>query len=326
MRVYDKRPVEDFPDRPKCFGVSFDPADTYLCASCSWASKCKLFSDAWEKVESIAEVVHNLERKTYNPNEGETVEETYARLHYRWFGRRPSVKSLMSPPAKAAFSFVATWCSENDVAPSTFIAARMWSHRDTQQRAKRRGRNLSFQPNWLSGEKAVKAYRGVMRYARGRYRAATEGILDSHAGPQELLSALSVHEKNVAAYYVASVLKDDGEDWDECVRLADPCREWLSVDCVRRGVTKFSGVYKNLCGEFSTGYMQHVRKLMELRAACEISARYDPRLPCRIGFKKFSWESFAALLKRVVYFRPSDTVSLSGISGELWVPGEAYDE
>lgn len=308
-----RSPVPNAAAIPTCFGTQHDPADLN-CRSCPHQSKCKVSTASWNKIHSLSEVLAAHERSLEAPATDEArPEDTYDRLHREIFGRKSHRKD--SYQNRHTFSKLLAFCLGQEVDLATYVAANMLSWQPWMQRYKSR----AFRPTWLLGDKAKRTYHAYLarsnrRYNRGRL-SVYEGTAFEHSSfIAELRRRLYLGEWDAAEDFVAAFVTWGRASWEDSVQRTEPCLEW-------RALQRGSGdpYYHDLCVRIGTTALQGERQFATLRVAADLAEKYQYGLSDRIGFRHFSWQSFAELIGRLFPRIERRCVpDLSGISGAEW--------
>ena len=307
----DKQPIPSPDGVPTCFGVQFDERDLNCTKRCELHAHCAPRSSAWASRRSLTELYAHRLAQLDAPQEAESLEAIYDRLHRDIFGKRS--RRTDTERNEEIFARLFGYFQREDIDPATYVAGNMWAMKPWVEKNQR----IGFQPTHLSGEKALRryfAYRGKQsrRFRQQRHTGDTSGTIHG-----DIRQALYLGEYDVAEEYVKSYVAGT-DDWDAAIAEARPNDDWLAAETL--GKARHRRRYHELCVALGTQRLREEKALVRLKAACDIAEHFEHDLAHRIGvFGAFTWEAFASLLTRLFPIDgASDSLSLAEVTGAVW--------
>lgn len=292
-------------DAPACFGDRYLSRDT-RCARCAFKPGCEKLTAAWAEKRSLSELLAEAEVTLDDVRDGESVEETYTRLHQEFFGRRP--RHGASARHAKAFETVRNLPPEID--RETYIAGNMWA-----MQAFAKESPYGFQPMMLSGERAMRRYHAYLGQMRRRFRHGRHTAKTSHTERGRLRRELFETEHEIAEWFVSARVAGKQTTWSDAVSYVNPGAVWTAAH--KGGPVD---TYHRLCSVFGTQAVPREAVYATLRVACAIAEQYEHRLADRIGVRVFDWPAFADLVARILPSQNDDVVAcdLVGVEGRTW--------
>ena len=222
-----------------------------------------------------------------------SVEEIYRFQYRKHFGRDPG--ALPDPRVQTIFSRIFAMCRHQDIDIATYITANMHGMRFWLSKNK----GKSFQPNMLSGPKALNRYRVYCEIANRRLQGAEDG-LDGRTELGKLRADLAVSEELVGRRYVSAFihgheLSMNGaiDSTDELYSLSE---DWHDVRSHLEGTMLR---YDSRVSCYPLQRLQEEYRLAQLTAAAAVGDTYVPHFRTTVGVATFKWRSFAALMAAV---------------------------
>lgn len=191
---------------------------------------------------------------------------------------------------KLAFDKLRTLCADGAIDLETYIAGNIWALKAWALANPR----IGFQPSHLSGENALRRYHAYLGNISRRLRHARHEGTHGHTTAGAIRRDLFLGELDVGEEFVAEFLRSKSTDLDAAIKAAQPNATWREV------TTGKAPGYHVACSALGTGALAKEREFARLRAAYSIAERYRPGLADSISFTRFSWESFARLIRRLV--------------------------
>lgn len=219
--------------------------------------------------------------------------ESIYRFQYRkHFGRDPRLKS--DARTQTIFSRLFALCLHEEIDPATYIAANMHGMKFWLEK----NPGKSFQPNMLSGPRAMNRYRVYCEIANRRLQGTADG-LDGTTELGKLRTAIAVSEEMVARTFVSARVNGRELSMTEAVDQAnatyDLADDWFAIRAIVHGRER---PRSNLAC-YSAPRLEEEYRLAKYLAAAAIGDTYVPNFRSKVGFLAFTWDSFASLIAEV---------------------------
>lgn len=221
-----------------------------------------------------------------------SIESIYRFQYQKHFGRDPRMKS--DARTQTIFSRLFALCLHEEIDPATYIAANMHGMKFWLEK----NPGKSFQPNMLSGPKALNRYRVYCEIANRRLQGKEDG-LDGTTELGKVRTAIAVSEEMVARTFVSAHVSGRSVSLTEAVDVAnatyDLADDWFAIRATIQGRPRSRS---NLAC-YSVSRLEEEYRLAKYLAAAAIGDTYVPNFQSRVGFLAFAWDSFASLIVEV---------------------------
>jgi hypothetical protein len=271
---------------------------------------CAPRAQRWREKRSLSELLADADARLRHARSDETLQEIYDRLHREIFGtisRRSS-----SEANEDLFARLFAFLRREEIDLATYVAGNMWAMKPWVESNPR----IGFQPNHLSGERALRRYYAYLgrqrrRFRQQRHTGETGGTLTANIRQQIFLG-----EYAVGLEYVRTYVAEGDASWAAAIEEAQPSADWRAVECGPSGGKR----YHELCTIFGTHRLSAEKQRATLKAACVVAESYEHDLSHRVGVRgAFTWADFAVLIARLYPLdTPSDTLSLAEVQGVAW--------
>ena len=234
-----------------------------------------------------------------------SLERIYDHMFEMHFGRKS--KRRRSSRNDVVFGRLLSLFLREGIDPATFIVANMVGLRDFALASP-----YGFQPNMLSGEKALGRYNAFIRRSNRRYRRGLGDVADSKTEMGRLRTLLALDETDVGDEFVRSRWLGEAIDWWEAVERVAPSDVWVSVQ------TECGSEYQRLCAGLTAETIARERTLASLKAAVSVVNGFAAGLADRIGVTEFSWMALSDLIGRTFEPPKPRSFDLAGVPGGMW--------
>ena len=285
-----RQPLEPTDDRPTCYGISHAVLPD-MCEGCGYAQACEVSCRYWTDILSLTEALRKAEDTFESRGETEDIAKLYMDLCHKHYGRRFNAKAVQYLRKGQGADYLIrmiSLCESEGIDPGVWITANMVMQFNYAKKAK-----YGFQPWMLIGDRAKARYNIYVRKANRKRNVSVDAF--DHKTKAALREVLVLDESTVGLNYVAAYFTGESISWRKASEGVETSREWQR---------KAGG--------------KRLWKLVELQAAIDVAAHFDPALPSMIGFTEFSWSEFAIALARLFDTPSRQTSDVADVPGVLW--------
>lgn len=244
------------------------------------------------------------------------VAEVYDFLYRKHFGRAPS-KPKDPHKRDLIFSRVFVVCVKEEIDLATYITANMHGMKAWLEK----NRRMTFQPNMLSGPKALNRCRVYMEITNRRMRGNSEGF-DSHTAHGDLRRELHLAEFEVGKQFVATS-RHRQTSWLEatervCERIDLPA-SWTGVNALMRNDDIDNDYVREYRACYGDRRLQTEFRLSVVSATAAVLRIYRADLADVVGSTRIpTWAETAALVSEMFPLRArTSSADLTHVPGRL---------